>query len=55
MNKRIATDVLGALDLENLEGKTVSFDGAFSVSTTNQTNIDLSEITITPVTFDVIE
>ena len=55
MNKRIAADVLGDLDLENLQGKTVSFDGAFSISTTNQTNIDLSEITIAPVTFEVGE
>jgi predicted lipoprotein len=55
MNKRIAADVLGDLDLENLQGKTVSFDGAFSISTTNQTNIDLSEITVSPVTFDLSE
>ncbi len=53
INKRVAADVLGDVDLANLLGKTVNFDGTFSVSTINQTSIDLSEITVTPVTFEV--
>ncbi len=53
INKRVASDVLGDVDLENLLGKTVNFDGTFSVSTINQTSIDLSEITVAPVTFEV--
>ena len=53
INKRVAADVLGDVDLANLMGKTVDFDGTFSVSTINQTSIDLSEITVTPVTFEV--
>jgi predicted lipoprotein len=53
INKRVASDVLGDIDLTDLQGKTVDFDGTFSVSTINQTSIDLSEITVTPVTFEV--
>ena len=53
INKRVAADVLGDVDLENLMGKTVDFDGTFSISTINQTSIDLSEITVTPVTYEV--
>ncbi|MCB0045485.1 MAG: DUF2291 domain-containing protein [Caldilineaceae bacterium] len=53
LNKRVADDVIGDMDLTNLQGKQVDFDGTFSVSITNQTNIDLSEITIAPVVFAV--
>lgn len=55
LNRRVADEVLGGLDLEALAGKTVSFDGVFTIRTVNQTNIDLSELTITPVIFDVQE
>ncbi|MCB0130769.1 MAG: DUF2291 domain-containing protein [Caldilineaceae bacterium] len=53
LNKRVAEDVIGDLDLAGLQGKQVRFDGTFSVSITNQTNIDLSEITVTPAQFDI--
>lgn len=52
LNQRIAEDVLGSIDLTSLVGKTVTFSGVFTVRTTNQTNIDLSEIIITPVIFE---
>lgn len=51
LNLRVTEVVLGELDLTTLTGQTVTFNGVFTVRTTNQTNIDLSEITITPVTF----
>ena len=53
LNKRVSEDVIGDLDLAGLAGKTVAFDGVFTIRTTNQTNIDLSEVIITPVTLDV--
>lgn len=55
LNLRAAADVLGGIDLTTLTGQTVTFNGVFTVRTTNQTNIDLSEITITPVTFGLGE
>jgi predicted lipoprotein len=53
LNNRVSSDVIGERDLKALEGKQLDFSGVFTVRTTNQTNIDLSEITITPITFDV--
>ena len=53
LNRRVSEQVLGGLDLATLAGKTVSFDGIFTIRTVNQTTIDLSEITITPVVLDV--
>lgn len=53
LNSRAAEDVLGDVDLTSLAGKSVTFIGVFTVRTTNQTNIDLSEVTIAPVVFDV--
>lgn len=53
LNKRVAPDIIGDLDVASLVGKTVSFYGVFSVSITNQTNIDLSTITVTPVELQV--
>jgi predicted lipoprotein len=53
LNKRVTENVLGSIDLATLAGKTVNFSGVFTVRTTNQTNIDLSEITIAPVVFEV--
>lgn len=53
LNKRVADEIVGKLDPATLVGKTVSFSGVFAVSTTNQTTIDLSTITITPVAIDL--
>lgn len=49
LNKRVVQDVIGDLEPASLVGKTVSFSGVFAISTTNQTNIDLSTFTLTPV------
>ncbi len=49
INKRVLTDVLGSLDKNNLNGKTVSFKGAFNIRTFNLLQIDLKEIRIVPV------
>jgi len=53
LNQRVADVVLSGLDLTTLAGKQVSFDGVFTIRTTNQTNIDLSEVVITPVILNV--
>ncbi len=53
LNQRIANEVVIGLDLESLVGKPVAFNGVFTIRTTNQTDIDLSEIVITPVLLDV--
>ncbi len=53
LNRRVSEDVVADIDLTSLVGKSVNFIGVFTVRTTNQTNIDLSEITIAPVVFDV--
>lgn len=55
LNSRVAAEVVGDLDLANLAGQNVTFDGVFTIRTTNQTNIDLSEVVITPVTLAVGE
>lgn len=53
LNRRVADAVLGKLDLASLKGKSVTFDGIFTIRTTNQTKIDLSEVVITPVALSV--
>ena len=53
LNKRVSTDIVGGLDPATMVGKTVVFTGVFAISTTNQTNIDLSSITITPVAIEI--
>jgi len=55
LNSRVAEEIVGDIDLESLAGKTISFSGVFTVLTTNQTNIDLSSVTITPMEFEVSE
>lgn len=49
LNRRVTAAVIGDLDLTTLVGKQVTFDGVFTIRTTNQTSIDLSEVVITPV------
>ncbi|MFN8446545.1 MAG: DUF2291 domain-containing protein [Caldilineaceae bacterium] len=53
LNRRVSENVLAQLDLASLQGKQVTFDGVFTIRTTNQTNIDLSEVVITPVVLNV--
>jgi predicted lipoprotein len=53
LNQRVANEVVAGLDLENLAGKPVSFSGVFTIRTTNQTDINLSEIIITPVLLEI--
>ena len=53
INKRVLSTVLNDIDRENLEGETVSFKGAFTIRTFNLLKIDLSEINIVPVAFEL--
>lgn len=53
LNRRVTEVVIGELDLTSLTGKQVTFDGVFTIRTTNQTTIDLSEVVITPIVLDV--
>lgn len=53
LNRRVSERVLADLDLATLPGKAISFDGVFTIRTVNQTNIDLSEVVLTPVVLDV--
>lgn len=49
INKRVLTQVLGPLDKSTLMGKTISFQGAFTIRTFNLIQIDLKEIKVVPV------
>lgn len=53
LNRRVTERVIGKLDVASLVGKRITFDGVFTVRTTNQTTIDLSEVVITPVALRV--
>lgn len=53
INKRVLSTVLGDIVRENLVGKTISFKGAFTIRTFNLLNIDVSEIEIVPVEFEL--
>lgn len=53
LNRRVSENVLAQLDLASLKGKQLTFDGVFTIRTTNQTTIDLSEVVITPVVLAV--
>jgi len=55
INLRIVRDIVGALDRDNLVGKTVSFKGAFSIPTFNQIIIQAREVKIAPVIFTLGE
>jgi predicted lipoprotein len=49
INKRILSESLNALDVDNLIGKTIDFKGAFSIRTFNLIQIELKEIKVVPV------
>ncbi len=53
INNRVIKDVVSPLDLKNIKGKTVTFEGAFTVRTFNLVVIDLSEINIVPIMITV--
>jgi predicted lipoprotein len=55
LNKLIVNQVLGGVDVATLEGKTITFTGAFGIRTFNLIDIDLSQVTIAPVTLQVVE
>ena len=55
MNRRVISDVLEPLDVENLQDKELYFEGAFAIRTFNLINIDLSKINIVPVNIEVLE
>lgn len=55
INKRVLTTALGVIDRDNLVGKTISFKGAFTIRTFNLLQIDVNEINIVPVEFELGE
>ena len=55
INKRVLSTALGDIDRDNLVGKPISFKGAFTIRTFNLVDIDMSEISIVPVEFELGE
>lgn len=55
INKRVLSTVLNEVDRDNLVGKPVSFKGAFTIRTFNLLDIDVNEIPIVPVEFELGE
>ena len=51
INKRVLSTALSGIDRDNLVGKTISFEGAFTIRTFNLIQIDVSEINIVPIEF----
>lgn len=49
INNRVLSEILGSLDKNNLQGKTISFEGAFTIRTFNLIQINLKEIKIVPI------
>ncbi|MBI9048831.1 MAG: DUF2291 domain-containing protein [Anaerolineaceae bacterium] len=54
LNKRVVQN-LGPIDHENLVGKTISFEGGFTIRTFNLITINLENIYITPTEIDLGE
>lgn len=55
LNQRVTDEVVAGLEPTALVGQPLSFQGIFTIRTTNQSTIDLSEIVITPVTLETGE
>lgn len=55
LNKRIASEVLGGLDVATLEGKRIAFYGALGIRTFNLIDIDVSALTVVPIQIEVVE
>jgi len=53
INKYILATTLVEIDPENLVGKTISFDGAFTIRTFNLVQIDVNQIRIVPVEIEL--
>ncbi len=53
LNSRVSEEVIGDLDLASLPGSDITFSGVITVRTTNQTDIDLSELVVAPISLDV--
>jgi predicted lipoprotein len=55
INTRVIDVVLGDINRDDLAGKTISFEGAFTIRTFNLIDIDVSEINIVPVEIEIGE
>jgi predicted lipoprotein len=55
LNTRAGKIVSAALDWANMTGKRISFAGMFTIKTTNQTNLNIDTVTITPVIVEGID
>ena len=53
INKRVIGQAYGTIDKDQIAGKTISFVGAMTIRTFNLVNIDLSKVTIVPVSVQV--
>jgi len=54
LNQRVLDEVLAKLDRDNLQGKSLSFYGAFTVRTQNiPGDINIAEVIVTPVQLEV--
>ena len=53
INKRVIGQAYGTIDQDQIAGKTISFVGAMTIRTFNLVNIDLSKVTIVPVSVQV--
>ncbi len=55
INKRVTQQVLSNLDKTALEGKKITFYGAFTIRTFNLIDINLKEVKIVPVQISLVE
>jgi predicted lipoprotein len=55
INKRVLSSILADVDRNSLMGKTITFQGAFTIRTFNLINIDVNEIRIVPVEIELGE
>lgn len=55
INKRSMSQVDLPTDKDSLQGKTISFYGAFTIRTFNLVKIELEEIKIVPIQIDIVE
>jgi predicted lipoprotein len=55
LNKLIVKQVLGSVDVQSLVGKTIAFTGAIGIRTFNLLTIDLGQVTVVPVSIQVVE
>jgi predicted lipoprotein len=53
INRKVYSEILEPLDVNDLVGKRITFHGAFSIRTFNRVEIDMSSISVTPTRIDV--